>query len=89
MKATCNSGFGARDEMQLMAQLEKDNEWFKSEFENLQEKYQKTFVAIKDGKVIESKADFQELIKTLEQKKENPALILVKFIHEKGISVII
>lgn len=75
--------------MQLMIQLEKDNNWFNSRFNDLQDKYQKTFVAIKNEKVIESKENFQELIKTLEQKKENPAIILIKFIHEKGISVII
>ncbi len=89
MKATRGAIANMGKEIQLMEQLERDNEWFKSEFDELQEKYQKKFVAIKNEKILESRSNFQELIENLERKKENPAVILIKFIHEKGTSVII
>jgi len=75
--------------MALLTRIENDNNWFGSNFDALQEDYEKKFIAIKDGKVIETDSNYQKLIERLEQKKENPALLLIKFIHEKGMAVIL
>lgn len=77
------------EEIALLTKLEKDNEWFSQNFEELQETYEEKFIAIENGKVLESASNFQKLFELLKNKKINPALILIKFIHERGTSVII
>jgi len=76
-------------ELHLITALEKDNEWFRLNFDKLQEDYEKKFIAIKKGKVIESRPNIKGLIHALECKREKPEFLLIKFMHEKGISVII
>lgn len=76
-------------EFKLLTKLEKDDDWFHSNLAEIQKNYEKKFVAVKDGKIVASSQSIGELIKALKKKKINPALTLVEFVHEKGVSVII
>jgi len=78
-----------REELKLLTRFQKDSEWFNSNFDELQCNYENRFIAIKDENVLDSAPDFQKLLRLLSRKRENLAFILIKFIHEKGTSVII
>jgi hypothetical protein len=74
--------------IQLLIQLEKDNEWFKSNYKEIEAKYEKEFIAIKDKEIVAHAKSIDELIRNLKSKKIDPATTLVKFIYEKGTTVI-
>jgi hypothetical protein len=75
--------------IQLFEELEKDNKWFESNYEFIQDKYEKKFIAIKDNEIIANATNMNDLTKLLKSKKINPAFTLVKFIYEKGLVVIL
>lgn len=77
------------DELKLLTEFEKDSDWFYSNLDEIQESYEKKFVAVKNCKIIGGSQSIRQLIKMLKKKKINPALTFVKFVHEKGVSVII
>lgn len=77
------------NELEIITRVQNDNEWLNSHFDEMQQKYANKFIAIKDKKIIAEGSNFLKVLETLKIKKENPALILVEFIHEKGVTIIL
>ncbi len=75
-------------ELQLITKIENDRKWLDENFKKYQNEYTDEFIAIKENKIIASDKEFNKLVETLKKKGENPALLLIKFIHRKGITLI-
>lgn len=76
-------------ELELITRAQEDNEWLNSHFDEIQQKYEKKFIAIKDKRIIAEDSNFFKVLETLKNKKEDPALVLIEFIHERGVTVIL
>ena len=74
-------------ELQLIDDMEKNDAWFRKNYIELQSKYGNKFVAVHDGKLLDSGTTLEELTKKLEEKKIDITLVLVQFVPEKGIHV--
>lgn len=76
-------------ELEIITKAQEDNNWLNSHFDEIQEKYEKKFIAVKDKKIIAEGSNFFKVLETLKNKKEDPALVTIEFIHEKGVTVIL
>jgi H2-forming N5,N10-methylenetetrahydromethanopterin dehydrogenase-like enzyme len=76
-------------ELQMLERVSNDNEWFQKNYENLKKDFKNEFVAIKDKQIIAHNKNFDIIIKILGEKGENPAIILIEFVTEKGIEIIL
>jgi len=77
------------NELQLLTEMKKDEEFLKENYGKLRESYPDEFVALKDGKVIDNAPKVKILIKKLEDKGLNPSVISIEFIHKKGTLLIL
>lgn len=77
------------DELQTLLSVERDTRWVQANSKTIKEKYGDMFIAIKNEKIIESDENAEILIKKLENKGEDPALILIEFVNKKGIKLIL
>lgn len=80
------------NELEMLTQFNNDVKWLHNNFEKIQEKYPKKYVAIlhkDDGIEVESDKDLENLIRNLKKKNVNPALTLIRFIYEKGARVVL
>lgn len=75
--------------LEIITKIEKDNEWFEEHYENLRKTAVNEFVAIEEGKTIEQDKKLENLIKKLRNKNKNPALVLIRYVYEKGFRVIL
>ncbi|MBI2578142.1 MAG: hypothetical protein HYW26_00365 [Candidatus Aenigmarchaeota archaeon] len=79
------------EEAQILESLkafEKDFLWLTENKEAVRKEYKNEYVAVKDGKVIETDKKLDKLIKKLKKRGENPAELVIKFIPEKDFVVI-
>lgn len=76
------------DELKLLNSFEKSALWAESNLEELQKQYPNQYVAIKDCKVIAYDKDPKNIIKLLEERNENLALVLIQFVPEKGLQIL-
>ena len=78
------------EEIKLLFKVfEKNEEWFNDHYEDLQEKYQDTIIAIKNQEVIEVKTDLEELLNVLEMKGEDINTVFITSIPPKGFAFIL
>jgi len=77
------------DELQLLKEMKKDEEFLKENYSELREEFPDKFVALKDGKVIDNAPKIEILMKKLEDKGLNPSVISIEFIHKKGTMLIL
>ena len=76
-------------ELQMLERASIDNEWFQKNYEKLKTDFKNEFVAIKDKKIITHSKNFNTILKTLKEKGEDSAIVLIEFVTEKGIEVIL
>lgn len=76
-------------ELQSLAQFEKEDQWFQSNFRRLQEKFANKFVAIKSEAVIASSVESYDIIEKAKKKTSDLTMVLIEFIPEKGLTVIV
>ena len=76
-------------ELQMLERAYIDNEWFQKNYEKLKADFKNEFVAVKDKQIIVHNKKFDAVIKILEEKGEDPAIILIEFVTEKGIEIIL
>lgn len=76
-------------EFKLLVDMDNDAKWLHMNFEKIREKFENKFIAIKNRNVIAEGNEFEDVIKKLKKKKENPATVLIKFIHKKGTTIIL
>lgn len=77
------------EEMAMLEAAEKDNEYLHRNFEKMQEEYPNKFVAISERHVIAEGSDSEDVIKEVEKKGKDPAMVLIEFIPEKGLVLIL
>ena len=76
-------------ELEMIDKASRESRWLERNFNSLQEKYENKFIAVENEEVIEESDDFQDLLNKLNKKGKNPALLIIRFIHQKGISIIL
>ena len=69
--------------------FDRDVAWLSSHYEEIREKYEGKLIAVKNGKVILSADNIEELIRGLEEMNEDPALVLVSGVPSEEISFIL
>ncbi|MHC4444380.1 MAG: DUF5678 domain-containing protein [Planctomycetota bacterium] len=78
--------------MEAMAMLEKaegDNAWLQEHFEEIQKEHPNEFVAMSEGEVIAEGRSSVDVVNEVKRKGENPAVVLIEFIPEKGLILIL
>jgi hypothetical protein len=76
-------------ELQMLERATEDNNWFQKNYENLKSDFKNEFVAIKNKEIIVHNKNFKIVIKSLREKGEDPAIILIEFVTEKGVEIIL
>ena len=76
-------------EIEAIIEIEKDGRWFQSNYSKLRKESENKFIAIKKGKIIAESDNLENAIKTIKNKGEDPALILIEFMHAKGFELIL
>jgi signal transduction protein with GAF and PtsI domain len=77
------------NELGILDKASRENQWLETNFESIQEKFESKFVAVENEGIVESSSDLQDLMNKLTMKGKNPAFLIVRYIHKKGISVIL
>jgi hypothetical protein len=76
-------------ELEMLERVSSDNEWFQRNYEELKADFKNEFVAVKDKQIISHSDNFNSILKDLKEKGEDPALILIDFVTEKGTEIIL
>ena len=63
----------------------RNTEWLKDNYENLKTKYDKSWVLIRDRKVVRSASNFDEIM--IDVKKHDPNEILVEYIQTEPVAM--
>ncbi|MBI4214385.1 hypothetical protein HY546_00150 [archaeon] len=69
-------------------EFDKAVEWFGSNSALIRERYPKQFVAVKHESIVGHAADLTVLLNDLRRKNIDPAFTLVRFVPERGVTVI-
>ncbi|MCK4478850.1 hypothetical protein KAU88_10070 [Candidatus Bathyarchaeota archaeon] len=75
-------------EVELLQELDRDSNWVSENYDILQ-KYQGKVIAVRGQKIIAIQDSIEELLEVLEQKKEDPALLLIEAIPQKDVAFIL
>jgi len=70
-------------------QFEEYGEWLESVFDEVQDKYANTFVAVKNKSIIATAEKLDSLLELLERMDVSPDEVLVQFIHGKEFTYIL
>ena len=73
----------------LLETSEKNEEWFNAHLDELREKYENMFLAIKDQKVVAVSMKIEDLLNDLKVKNEDLDLVFITSILPKGIAFIL
>ena len=76
------------NETNTLEMLDNDSQWVTENYDKLR-KYQGKVIAIKNKKIIDIADTLENLLKKLEEKKENSAFLLIEAIPPKGVSFIL
>ena len=74
---------------ETLASYDKDCQWFDKHYEELQEKYAGKAIAIKDGEVFHSDADYLDFLKYLRGKGIDPSDICIEVFPEHDAAYIL
>lgn len=75
-------------ELQLIKEMRKNGDVIRNKYSALQKDYPNRFVALYEGKVIDSDTDPKTLNSRIEKDVKEPILVLVQFIPEKGTEIL-
>ena len=73
----------------IITKMENENKFFEENIEKIREIALNHFVAIENGEIVEKDKELENVIKRLEKKGKNPALILIRYVYEKGFKFIL
>jgi len=76
------------NETNTLEMLDNDSQWVTENYDKLR-KYEGKVIAIKNKKIIDVADTLENLLKKLEEKKENSAFLLIEAIPPKGVSFIL
>jgi len=66
----------------LLGEATRDMNWFTQHRRELEEKFDKRFVAIKNEEIIASGASIEEILQKVEAKGFNPGEVLIEFVSK-------
>ena len=69
--------------------FENDSRWFYENLNVLDKKFAGKFIAIKNKNVIASDKDIDVVVSVVEKQGENPAYILIEFVHPEGTVILL
>jgi len=75
------------DELQVLLDGQRDNEWLEENRRTLEEKYKDMYVAIKDRGVLASGRDLDSVIRKVARKGVDPALVLITFLFSEDLGI--
>ena len=76
-------------EMQFITEVQNENQWLQSHYEEIQRKYPNKFVAVANRRIIATGEKMEAVAKSVREIGKDPALILIEFIPEKGLILIL
>jgi len=76
-------------ELQMINEMEQDNKWLESHYEEIRKNYENKFIAIKNKVIVASSSTLDGIMKELEEKGENSSLVSIEFIHKKDFKIIL
>lgn len=74
---------------QLFEIHEKNEEWFSTHQEELEQKYGSKFLAIKNQEVLAAEEEIEKLLELVEEKGEDINLVFITSIPPKGVAAIL
>ncbi len=75
-------------ELQLIKEMRKNGDVIRNQYGMLQNDYPNKFIALYEGKVIDSDKDPKALNVRLGKEVKEPTLVLIQFIPEKGTEIL-
>ncbi|HJX50308.1 hypothetical protein A3K73_00345 [Candidatus Pacearchaeota archaeon RBG_13_36_9] len=78
-----------RQELELMQRFERDSHWFHENIQVLRKDFTWKIVAVKEGKVIASGKNMEEVMVILTEKKEKPELIFMEVVYPEGYTLLL
>jgi hypothetical protein len=75
--------------LEIITKMENENKLFEENLEKIRRLALNQFVAIENGEIIEQDKELENLMKKVENKGKNPALILIRYVYEKGFKFIL
>ena len=76
-------------EVQELQDLRKDSEFLRKKYDRLKTDFENQYVAIKNQRVIDHNSDIEKLIKSIKDKKLDPASTLIEFFHPRDVILIL
>jgi polyphosphate kinase len=78
-----------KTEYQELIQIQKDSDYLKKSYDALKKQFSNQFIAIKEGGVIAHHPDMNTVLKMIQEKKIDPATVLIEFLHPKDMILIL
>lgn len=72
-----------------LVSFQNDVVFFDKNYEELKKKFSNKFVAIKNEDVVASGKQIDKVMKQIKQKKLNPSLIFIEFIHKNKVQYLL
>jgi len=75
--------------LEIITKMENENKYFEENIEKIRKIALNQFVAIENGEIIEKDKELEDVIKKLDKRGKNPALIFIRYVYEKGFKFIL
>lgn len=75
--------------LEIITKIENDSKWFEKNYEKLRKTDVNKFIAVENEKIIAKSEKLEDIIEKVEKKGKNPALILIRYVYEKGFKFIL
>lgn len=72
-----------------ISEFERNQKWFRENFQRLLKKYREQFVAVFREKVIDHDEDLESLVKRVKEKTKGAKGIYIEFVSDKPIEMIL
>ena len=76
-------------ELQELIKVHGDTEYLKKSYNSLMKNYMNQYIAIKNGNLIAHHKDIGVLLKSIRDKRIDPATVLIEFLHPKDMWLIL
>jgi septum formation topological specificity factor MinE len=76
------------DILQLLKLMDRNTSFFNRAYERFKSRYPNEYIAIDKGRVIAHDRDYQKLRKSLEDQKIDLTTVLMKYVPEKGVTIL-
>jgi len=88
-KEKCEGERVTEEELKILKEFQKDTQWLIENYQKLKKEFVDRFVAIKNGKVIESDENLDKLIEKLQKKGEDASKTVIEFIPPEDMIIIL